>query len=272
MIFATATSILKRPHPTSVKQNICGDLCWPTGSQLHLNFGLQTPNINGFGASSEPGGSFNEPGCLWTHVSASIAVYSLANEPKSTRRYSESGSTGNPQRVALANMKSAPCHNETQKTEFQPDLDVSLPIRNRKKKTNSNNTLMAASQYEMRNGLRPATRFAQAKRKFWPPEMVFLWPWVIKTLPLSPSTAIEHQLLTPTVRTSQCGHTVWGILELGSLYNNFKHLIPNCMPGRSDSVICPSPLSRNLAAFQSATGTVCTHCILYWYMFIKFHK
>ena len=55
---------------------------------------------------------------------------------------------GNPQKVGFANIKSAARHNETQKNGLRPN------IRNAKRAS-------------------PSQRFAQAKRKFWPPDTRF---------------------------------------------------------------------------------------------------
>ena len=83
---------------------------------------------------------------------------------------------------------------------------------------------MPASHYEIaknkvpttiRNAKRtfPPRRFAQAKRNSWPLETRFSWACAGKTLrPLSApgGEPQSNQPLTPTVRTPQCGHTVWG--------------------------------------------------------------
>ena len=48
----------------------------------------------------------------------------------------------------------------------------------------------------------PSNRFAQAKRKFWPPESRFLWPCAVKN---EPNRNLHLDLrVTPTVRTPQC--------------------------------------------------------------------
>ena len=54
----------------------------------------------------------------------------------------------------------------------------------------------------------PSNRFAQAKRKFWPPESRFLWPCAMKN-EQTENLHLDLRAFTPTVRTPQCA-TLFG--------------------------------------------------------------
>ena len=54
----------------------------------------------------------------------------------------------------------------------------------------------------------PSNRFAQAKRKFWPPRSRFLWPCAVKN-DADKNLHLDLRGLTLTVRTSQCA-TLFG--------------------------------------------------------------
>ena len=73
----------------------------------------------------------------------------------------------------------------------------------------------------------------------------FVWKSTRKMPDPNATTSIEHRALTLTVRTPQCGHTVWGNICLSTVHN-FSPDTSRTTPSNHTVDRTPSPLQRNL--------------------------